>query len=230
MCRGSLPHEDSLAGRERREGGEEGNERGRGGETFLRDPATYFIYDPQEVLQFVLQMIPRKSAAPAEHKSEPSHPPPSLPPVGGVGCGQAGGVFRSCGRGGGPPEAEGSDAHRVHACVSCPLCPQHPRSSPRSPPTRSECRGAWRRLSARPLGVPSPSSTGTRRARRSTPSVSRWLSQCTTDNHKCMKGKVERIRFNSNINVGFRIKCTFKDRYKSSGHTDALYFWFNAES
>lgn len=81
MCGGSRRHEDSLAGRERVHNGGRGGEGGEGekeGETFLRDPATYFIYDPQEVLQFVLQMIPRKSAPLTEHKSEP--PPPPLPP------------------------------------------------------------------------------------------------------------------------------------------------------
>ena len=62
---------------------------------------------------------------------------------------------------------------------------QLPQSSPRFPQTRSECRGAWHRLSARPAAVPSLSSTGTRRARRSTPSVSRWLSQCSTVTSHC---------------------------------------------
>ena len=45
--------------------------------------------------------------------------------------------------------------------------------------TRSECQGARLHLCARPLAIQSLSCTGTRRARRSTPSVSRWLSQCT---------------------------------------------------
>ena len=62
---------------------------------------------------------------------------------------------------------------------------QLPQSSPRFPQTRSECRGAWHRLFARPMAVPSLSSTGTRRARRSTPSVSRWLSQCSTVTSQC---------------------------------------------
>lgn len=57
---------------------------------------------------------------------------------------------------------------------------QLPPNSPRSPPTRSACQGAWPRSCARRVEIPSLSSTGTRRARRSTPSVSRWLSQCTT--------------------------------------------------
>lgn len=56
---------------------------------------------------------------------------------------------------------------------------QVPQSSPRFPQTRSECQGAWHHLCARPLVIPSLPSTGTRRAKRSTPSVSRWLSQCS---------------------------------------------------
>lgn len=53
------------------------------------------------------------------------------------------------------------------------------QGSPKFPQTRSECQGVWHHLCARPLATPSQSSIGTRRARRSTPSVSRWLSQCT---------------------------------------------------
>lgn len=64
-----------------------------------------------------------------------------------------------------------------------PLLPlsasQLPPSSPRLPRTRSACQGVWRRSCARPTAIPSLLCTGTRRARRSTPSVSRWLSQCS---------------------------------------------------
>lgn len=128
-------------------------------------------------------MIPRKSAPPTEHKSEPS----AL--FGGVGCGR-GGCFPLVWSEQSPPEARGINTH-VYTFLFSPLCSQHPQSSPRFPLTRSECQGAWRHLSVRPPAVPSLSSTGTRRARRSTPSVSRWLSQCSMDNHKCMKDKLD---------------------------------------